>query len=140
MIENTRYPFVLIEYEDIRELEYMAENFKANGLISYMFKQNSLPKGVKLGSVACDDFLQFMDSKNETYFIIRELMNRMSLNLQDMVVIMGFRVMKLDAEHGLCWIGDWEIVVQDIQKNPRYLESMVCLYNENLKLVSCKVK
>ena len=117
----------------------MGNNFKENDLISFIFKQKKFPRGIKHGSILCKDFLQFRDNKNETYFVIRELINRMNLNLQDMVVIMEFKVMKLDAEHGLCWVGEWENVVQDIQRNPRYLESMVCLYSENLKLVSYKV-
>ena len=135
-VEDYRQPFTLISYEDVKELESMGDNFKSNELISFIFKQTKFPTGVKLGSVACKDFLQFMDNKNETYFIIREIMNRMKLNLQDMVVTMEFKVMKLDAMHGLCWVGEWENIVQDIQQNPRYLESVVCLYSENLKLVS----
>ncbi|KAI6654815.1 hypothetical protein LOD99_2694 [Oopsacas minuta] len=132
--ENYRYPTTLIEYEDIAELHTMGEKYKGNNLITHIFGQKQLPRGVKKGSKPGVDFLQFEDNKNNTYFIIRELMNKMNVNLQDMVTIMEFSVSALDAGLGLCRVGKWENIVRDVQKDPHYLESMVCLYTDRLQL------
>ena len=114
----------------------MGENNKGNKLIADIFRQG-FPQGILKGSCnKWSNFLQFVDDRNNTYFIIRELMNKMNVTLQDMMLVMKLKVYQLDENQGLFWIKEWESIVNKIQKNPRYLESMVCLYNEQLEIVS----
>lgn len=91
---------------------------------------------MKRGYVPGVNLLQFQDNKNNTYFVTRELMNRMDVSLQDLVVLMELSVALLDPELGLCGVGKWDDIVRAVQKDPRYFESTVCLYTDNLKLVS----
>ena len=91
---------------------------------------------MKRGCVPGVNLLQFQDNKNNTYFITREVMNKINVSLQDLVVLMELSVSLLDPELGLCEVGEWDDIVQAVDKDPRYFECMVCLYTDSLKLVS----
>lgn len=135
-MEDPKCSVLLISYEHVAELLFWGDKFKGKDLILQILGQRRLLRGMKRGYVPGVNLLQFQDNKNNTYFVTRELMNRMDVSLQDLVVLMELSVALLDPELGLCGVGKWDDIVRAVQKDPRYFESTVCLYTDNLKLVS----